>query len=101
MNMHVFTELNLYLISLPPDPIRKWLDFQECWHTKITGETTTFQGEPPGALITQEHRGSLLQDTSGFYLFLVSEPDPQLLVHKILQERDSIPGVLTHSLTGG
>lgn len=82
----MFTELNLYIISLSPQiPSGNGWTSRSADTLKITGETSTLQGELPGALRTQEQRGSLLQDTSGFYLFLVSEPDPQLWVHKILQ----------------
>lgn len=98
----MFTELNLYLISLSPQiPSGNGWTSRSADTLKITGETSTLQGELPGALRTQEQRGSLLQDTSDFYLFLVSEPDPQLLVHKILQKRASLPRVLTHRLTRG
>jgi hypothetical protein len=53
------------------------------------------------AIRTQEPRKSQEQDPSGFHLHPGVEPVPYLSIPKFLPERDGLPGVLTHTLSGG
>jgi hypothetical protein len=100
-------ELTLWHSSPYPDPARRELVSQECWHTWEHRWDLYFWSNPwpkrdlPRALKTQETRNSRGQDPSSFHLHLIADPVPQLFIHKFLPERTGLPEVLTHRLIGG